>query len=106
MSIRLTVHDPAVLRHVIEHPARGRRFTVRELATKLGENRGVIARLRTGSATTVDAELGRRLAVAVGVHPNVLFVSPAFPGQHTTSQVVDTGEHACDREWWDDDELA
>lgn len=87
MSNRLTIHNPSVIRHVIDHPARGFAWSVRELAETIGANRSTIGHLRTGKRLTVDAVLGAKLAEAVGVHPNILFVSASSTNPHTGGHV-------------------
>lgn len=74
--LRVSVIDPAAIRHVMEHPTRGTRWSVRELAAVLGCSIGTLGHMRTGGRQTVPVELAERFAEAVGVEPTVLFVSP------------------------------
>lgn len=84
MAQRLTVHSSAVLRHCLEHPARGYAWSVRELAEALGTTRNIIGKLRSGERRTVDPLLGAKLAEAFGVHQNVLFVPAVSTNSHNT----------------------
>lgn len=72
---RLTVINPAVIAHVFDHPARGRRWPLRELATVVGTSPALLGHLRSGERRMVDAEVARRIADAVGVHIAVLFMT-------------------------------
>lgn len=74
MTARLSVINPAAIRYVMEHPARARRWSVRELAPKLGCSLGTLSHMRTGARATVPTELAIRFSEAVGVEPAVLFV--------------------------------
>lgn len=70
---RVTVLDAGVLRHLAEHPARGKRYTTRELAEHVGASHSTIGHLLTGARTTLDAALAARIAEAIGVPPQVIF---------------------------------
>lgn len=72
--LRSAIIDPDAIRHVMEHPARGRRWTVRELAPVIGCSLGTLGHMRTGARATIPSELAERFAEAVGVEPAVLFV--------------------------------
>jgi DNA-binding Xre family transcriptional regulator len=72
-SQRVTVIAPAFLAHVIDNPARGRAWSVRELAAVVGTSASMIGHLRTGERTTVQLDLAWRIADAVGCHPANLF---------------------------------
>ena len=72
-SERLTVIDPAVIAHMFEHPARGRRWSVREVAAVTGRSPALIGHIRSGQRRQVDAELARQLAEIVGCHIASLF---------------------------------
>ena len=69
--------DPAVLAHMMEYPARGARWPVRELADVIGCSSSLIGYLRTGDRRHVNEELGHRIAEAVGCHVGSLFVPAA-----------------------------
>lgn len=71
--LRLRIIDPAAIVHVMENPARGYRYTTRELAEKLGCSIGTLSHMRTGSRLSVPAELAQRFAEAVGCETSVLF---------------------------------
>ena len=71
---RWSVIDPAVLAHMMEYPARGQRWTVRELAQVTGCSAAMAGHLRTGARRRVDEELAARIAEAVGCHVSSLFV--------------------------------
>ena len=71
---RWTVIDPTVLAHMMEHPARGRRWTVRELAQVTGCSAALISHLRTQPRHRIKEELAHRIAEAVGCHVGSLFV--------------------------------
>jgi transcriptional regulator with XRE-family HTH domain len=83
--LRSAVIDPSVIVHVMEHPARGKRWSVRELAPKLGCSVGTLSHMRTGARATIPAELAERFAEAVGVETAVLFV-PASSVESDTTQ--------------------
>jgi len=59
---------------MMEHPARGARWPVRELAEVMGCSSSLIGYLRTGDRQHVDQELAHRIAEAVGCHVSSLFV--------------------------------
>lgn len=69
----MRVIEPAVIAHVMEHPARGNRWSVRELAPKLGCSVSTLGHMRTGARTTVSATLAEAFSEAVGVETLVLF---------------------------------
>ena len=69
----LWVIDPYVIAHVMENPARGRRFTVRELAQVIGVDRSLLGHLRSGGRRRVKSDVARRIAEAVGCEVAVLF---------------------------------
>ena len=72
---RLTVIDPAVIAHVFEHPARGKRWSLSELAMTLDVSKATLGHIRSGERRQVDAELAHRIAEAVGCHVAVLFMT-------------------------------
>lgn len=72
---RLTVIDPAVIAHVLEYPARGRRWPLSELATTLAVSKATLGHIRSGERRQVDADLAHRIAEAVGCHVAVLFMT-------------------------------
>lgn len=67
------VIDPAVISHVFEHPARGSRWPLAELAPLVGVSRQWLGHLRTGRSTLVSSDVAERISDAVGCHVNVLF---------------------------------
>lgn len=71
---RLTVINPDVLAHMMEHPARGRRWSVREMAQVTGCSSALIGFLRTGDRRHVDEELAHQIAAAVGCQTHSLFM--------------------------------
>jgi DNA-binding Xre family transcriptional regulator len=71
--LRMKVINPAAIAHVMEHPAREKRWSVRELAPRLGCSAATLSHMRTGARATVPAELAERFAEAVGVETAVLF---------------------------------
>lgn len=71
--LRSAIIDPAVIVHVMEHPARGTAWSVRELAPKLGCSIGTLSHMRTGARRTIPTELAERFSEAVGVETRVLF---------------------------------
>lgn len=85
--LRLRIIDPVAIQHVMEHPARGRHWTVRELAPVLGCSIGTLGHMRTGARATVPTELAERFAEAVGVEVPVLFV-PVVSTNSDTTEVV------------------
>lgn len=86
--LRLAVIDPAAIRHVMEHPARGDRWTVRELAPILGCSVGTLGHMRTGARATIPTELAERFAEAVGVETAVLFAPSVSTDSDTTQGVA------------------
>lgn len=70
---RLTVINHAAVAHCLDHPARGHRWPVRELAAVLGCAPQTLGHIRSGHRRQVDPELAQRIADAVGVHIAVLF---------------------------------
>ena len=70
---RLRVLDPYVIKHVMAHPARGRAWSVRELAQVVGASPSLIGHLRSGERQTVDAETAQLVSLAVGCEVAVLF---------------------------------
>lgn len=74
---RLVVIDRQVLAHVLDHPARGVAWSLRELAGTLGCSHATIGHLLTGRTDSIRPELARRLAEAVGVEVPVLFAPRA-----------------------------
>lgn len=85
--LRLQVIDPAAIRHVMEHPARRNRWSVRELAPILGCSIGTLSHMRTGARASVPAALAERFAEAVGVETAVLFTSAASADSDTVTHV-------------------
>lgn len=73
--LRVAVIDPAAIVHTMRHPARGKPWTVRELAPILGCSIGTLSHMRNGDRATFPAELADRFAEAVGVESAVLFAS-------------------------------
>jgi hypothetical protein len=73
--LRMAVIDPAIIKYVMEHPARRVPWTLRELAPILGCSIGTLSHMRTGSRASIPAELAERFSEAVGVETAVLFVS-------------------------------
>lgn len=71
--LRMRVISPEAIRHVMEHPARQTRWSVRELAPLLGCSIGTLSHMRTGARRTIPAQLADRFAEAVGVETAVLF---------------------------------
>jgi hypothetical protein len=71
---RMSVIDPAVIRHCIKHPARGYAWTLRELARSLGCSTGTLSLISTGGRLTLPTWLAVRFAEAVGVETETLFV--------------------------------
>ena len=72
-DLLVKVIDPYVITHVIEHPARGRRWSLRELADVIGCGHAFLGHLKSGVRDTVSIDLARRLAEAVGCEVSVLF---------------------------------
>jgi len=71
---RMRVIDPGVLAHMMEYPARGPRWSVREMAEVTGCSSSLIGYLRTGDRSAVNEELAHRIAGAVGCHVSSLFM--------------------------------
>lgn len=69
----MRVIDPAMIRHAMEHPARGFRWSVRELAPILGCSLGTLSHMRTGARASIPTELADRFAEAVGCETALLF---------------------------------
>lgn len=65
--------DPVVIAHVMKHPARGRPWTLRELAPKLGCAPSTLSHMQTGARASFPLALVERFAEAVGVEMRVLF---------------------------------
>lgn len=79
----MRIIDPAMIRHVMQHPARRIPWTIRELAPKLGCSIGTISHMRKGRRATIPAVLAERFAEAVGVETEVLF-TPVVSGESDT----------------------
>lgn len=71
---RMRIIDRAVLAHVLDHPARGRAWSLRELAAILGCSHATLGHLKSGERDTVSTALAQRLSDAVGCHVRVLFL--------------------------------
>jgi transcriptional regulator with XRE-family HTH domain len=71
----MRVIDTDMIRHVMQHPARQKPWSVRELAPKLGCSIGTLSHMRTGARASIPAALAERFAEAVGVETGVLFTS-------------------------------
>lgn len=84
----MTVIDPSVVRHVIKHPARGRPWTLRELAPALGCSPAMLSNMSTGSRATVPSELAVRFCEAVGVEVAVLFAPRSSTDSDTSAVAV------------------
>lgn len=80
----MAILSSETIRHVMEHPARGTRWSVRELAPILGCSLGTLSHMRTGARASIPAELADRFAEAVGVETSVLFVPVASTDSDTT----------------------
>lgn len=70
---RVRVTDPHLVRLLMDHPARGCPWTVRELAPVLGCSTGTLSHMCTGARATVPAAVAERFAMAVGVETAVAF---------------------------------
>lgn len=79
----MRVIDPAMIAHVMQHPARQIPWSIRELAPKLGCSTGTLSHMRTGARATIPASLAEAFAEAVGVETAVLF-APAVSGDSDT----------------------
>lgn len=85
---RATVIDPQALTYLMANPARGRKWSVREMAPVLGISPALLGHLCTGERTTVAPDVAQRIADAVGCHPRNLFVGLVSPDS------VDSGSAA------------
>ena len=81
---RLAVIDPYVIAHVMEHPARGNRWSVREFAAVVGCSPALIGQLRNKPRHHISADLATRIAEAVGVETAVLFAPALSTDSDTT----------------------
>lgn len=82
---RLYVISPAMIEHVMEHPARGNRWSVRELAASIGCSHATLGYLRSGARTTISARLATKFAEAVGCETAVLFAAEPSKESDTTT---------------------
>ncbi|HJR88889.1 MAG TPA: helix-turn-helix transcriptional regulator [Aeromicrobium sp.] len=82
------VISPEIISHVLEHPARGERWPLAELAQVIGVSRQWLGHLRTGRSTFVSAPVAQQLADAVGVHINVLFRPRASTDSNNNGQAA------------------
>lgn len=70
---RLAVISPSMLAHCLQHPPRGRAWSVRELAEIFDVPRSTLGNVVSGRTSTLSRELAHYLADATGVHASVLF---------------------------------
>jgi hypothetical protein len=71
---RLRVIHRDIIENALDHPARQRPWSVREMGEALGVHFTVISKLRTGERDTLDAAVARQFAELVGYHMNCLFM--------------------------------
>jgi transcriptional regulator with XRE-family HTH domain len=80
----MSILSPQTIRHVMDHPARGTPWRVRELAAVIGCSVGTISHIRNGQRASIPTELADRFAEAVGVETAVLF-APSVSAQSDTT---------------------
>jgi hypothetical protein len=87
MSDRYALRDPKILRHAMDHPERGRSYSIRELAKTVGlSHHALIGHLLTGERKDCDSDTARAIAEAVGVGVRVLFAPPASPNPNEATR--------------------
>lgn len=82
----MRVIDPAVIAHAMDHPARGKPWSTRELAAALGCSHATLAYLRKGERKTVSAKIATKFSEAVGCETAFLFVPSVSTGTDTTAE--------------------
>lgn len=81
MSVRYTLRDLETFKKIMEHPGRGVRYSVRQLARASGVSRSQVGHLRTGRRTSLDEKQAIAIAEALGVRVLVLFTPPSSLNQ-------------------------
>lgn len=81
LRVRYRLHDPALLRKIMEHPGRGAPYSTRTLAAAVSCHHSLIGRLLDSTQETCDKDLAHDIAEAVGVALLVLFAPPASPNR-------------------------
>lgn len=85
MKVRYTLRNRQVLRHCIDHPGRGKPYSIRSLAETAGVNRSTIGHLASGERDDVDMDDAHSIAEALGVAVLILFMPPASPNPIETT---------------------
>lgn len=82
MNVRYTLLSRAWLRWCMDHPGRGRPYSIRDLAETVGlSHHSMIGHLLNGRRAECDADLAHRIAEAVGVAVLTLFAPPPSPNE-------------------------
>jgi transcriptional regulator with XRE-family HTH domain len=76
LSVRYRLRDLELFKKIMEHPGRGKPYTVRDLAEVTGVSRSQIGRLLTGELDNLDVNDAHQVAEAFGVLVLVLFDPP------------------------------
>lgn len=69
----------------MEHPGRGKPFSIRALAAASGVNRNTVEKLAKGTQKSADVNDAHSLVEALGVGVLVLFMPPSSPNLDDSS---------------------
>lgn len=85
---RFRLHDPELLRTLMQHTGDGSRTTVRDLARCAGVHPSYISELLRGEQRTASAEAAAKVAQRIGVDVLVLWA----PDERTTGAAAQLAE--------------
>lgn len=81
------LRNAQIFKWIMEHPGRGKPYSIRTLAYASGCSRGVVEKLANGTQSTADVDDAHSLVEALGVALLVLFAPSASPDLDGTSSV-------------------
>lgn len=79
--MRYVLRDVELLEKIMEHPGRGKSYSIRTLATAAQVSKSKIERLARGELDWLDVNEAHRVVEALGVTVLVLFMPPASTDQ-------------------------
>ena len=81
MTVRYVLRDVELLRKIMEHPGRGKPYSIRSLAYTAHVTKSKVERLVRGELDWLDVNEAHRIVEALGVTVLVLFIPPASTDQ-------------------------
>lgn len=77
MAVRYVLRDVELFTKIMEHPGRGKSYSIRDLALDAQVSKSKIERLARGDLNWLDVNEAHRVVEALGVRVLVLFVPPS-----------------------------